>query len=147
LLALGAVLLTPPLLRAESRAFLARAAAVLVGLLLLAEQVLMPRIDAYENVRPAAAQLAAIVPADARFGSAEPKREALFFYSGRRGAPIQSGEELARFLAADGPAYCVLPADYWQRWGSAHGVVAASVRALPLLSGKPFLLVTNVAHR
>jgi hypothetical protein len=145
LLAAGVVLLALSVFQADPRAFFVRAAALLVALLLLAEHVLMPRIDAYQNVRPAAARLVALVPPNARFGSAEPKREALFFYSGRRGAPIQSGEELARFLAGDGPAYCVLPADYWERWGAAHGA-AASVRALPLLSGQSFLLVTNVAR-
>ncbi len=145
LLGVGAVLLLAPLVRAEPRVFFARAVVILVALLLLAEHVLMPRIDAYANVRPAAASLAALVPPGARLGAAEPKREALFFYSGRRGAPIQSGEELARFLSDDGPAYCVLPAAYWERWRMAHGA-ATAVRELPLLSGESFLLVTNAAR-
>jgi len=141
----GVTLLLPPLLRGEPRPFFARAVGVFVALLLLTEQVLLPRIDAYQNVRPAAARLAELVPPGARFGSAEPKREALFFYSGRRGAPIQSGEELAHFLAGEGPAYCVLPADYWNRWTGAHAVPHA-VRALPPISDEHFLLVTNVAR-
>ncbi|HEX5042260.1 MAG TPA: glycosyltransferase family 39 protein [Candidatus Polarisedimenticolaceae bacterium] len=145
LLLLGAALLVGPLVRAEPRTFFARTVAVLVALLLLAEHVLLPRIDAYQNVRTAAARLAALVPPGARFGAAEPKREALFFYSGRRGAPIQSGEELARFLAANGPAYCVLPATYWDRWGVAQAVPHA-VRALPPISDQHFLLVTNAAR-
>jgi hypothetical protein len=145
LLALGAALLLPSLLRADPRAFFVRAVAVLVALLLLAEHLVMPRIDAYHNVRPAAAEVAALVPPGARFGSAEPKREALFFYSGRRGAPIQSGEELARFLQGEGPADCVLPAAYWERWAGAHAVPHA-VRALPPISDEHFLLVTNVAR-
>jgi 4-amino-4-deoxy-L-arabinose transferase-like glycosyltransferase len=145
LLAAGIVVLTPSLLRGQSRPFFVRAVGVLVTLLLLAEQVLLPRIDAYQNMRPAAAQLTALVPPGARFGAAEPKIEGLFFYSGRRGTPIRSGEELARFLAADGPAYCVLPADYWKRWDAAHGA-AQSVRPLPPISDQPFLVVTNVAR-
>jgi hypothetical protein len=142
----GVALLLQALVRGQPRSFFVRTVGLLVAILLLAEHVLLPRIDAYQNVRTAAARLAALVPPGARFGAAEPKREALFFYSGLRGAPIQSGEELARFLRADGPAYCALPAAYWNQWEAAHAV-PHSVRALPWISDKPFLLVTNAAPR
>jgi 3-isopropylmalate/(R)-2-methylmalate dehydratase small subunit len=145
LLVLGAAALTVPVVRGRPVAFLGGLVGLCVALLLLSEHVVLPRLNPYQNFRQAAAQLAAIVPPTARLASAEPRREVLFFYSGRRGGRVTSAEEMVDFLAAPGPAYCVLPAAYGQRWRTALSGV--TVLPLPPMAGEPFLLVTNTGGR
>ena len=141
--ALGVVALYVPLLRAHPRAFLAGTVGWMVTLMLFAEHVLLPRLNPYQNFRAAAASVAELVPPGARLSSAEPRREVLFFYSGRRGGRVESAAELSAFLNGPAPAYCILPAEYWEAWRD--GLTDISVRSLPSMAGEPFVLVTRAA--
>ena len=145
LFALGAAALTVPVVRGRPVAFLGGLVGLCVALLLLSEHILLPRLNPYQNFRQAAAELAAVVPPTARLASAEPRREVLFFYSGRRGGRVTSPEEVVDFLAAPGPAYCVLPAEYGEQWRPA--LSGATILPLPPMAGEPFLLVTNTGRR
>ena len=58
---------------------------------------------------------------------------------------MTSAEEVVDFLAAPGPAYCVLPAEYGERWRTA--LSGATILPLPQMAGEPFLLVTNTGPR
>lgn len=146
LLAVAAAWLAAVLVRAQPVAFLGGLVAVVLALVLVSEHVVLPRLNAYHNVRQVAAQLAAAVPPGARLATTEARREVLFFYSGRRGVRVESGEELARFLAGPTPAYCLLPLEDWERWRRAHHLTAA-VRRLPLMSGDSFVLVTREGEK
>ena len=139
--ALGAVALAVPVLRGRPVAFLAGTVALMVALTVLSEQLLLPRLNAYQNFRQSAALLAATVPPGGRVASAEPRREVLFFYSGLRGPRVESAADVVEFLSSPGPAYCVLPAGYWERWRT--DVAHASARPFAVMAEDPFVLVTN----